>query len=93
MAVSVARLGKPLAAQVAGKGQVFTMDSEVVSEVAEFRELKATRLALEDLVHTLSHLVLSVDQKVCALILDLIERTKVEVLVGLHYLLRTRINA
>lgn len=70
MTVSVASLREGLLAVLALERHAVLMDSDMVSEVAEFWELQRAVLALEDLVHALGLGVVLVDDLVIALVDD-----------------------
>ena len=70
MAVSVASLREGLLAVLALERHTVLMDSDMVSEIAEFWKLQRAVLALKDLVHTLGLWVVLVDNLVIALVHD-----------------------
>ena len=71
MTVSVASLGEGLLAVLALEWHAVLMDSDVVSEVAQFWKLQRAVLALQDLVHALGLRVVLVDNLVITFINNL----------------------
>ena len=73
MAITISSLSERFVTNTTLKRHFIIVNTEMISKIAKFREFKRTLLALQNLVHSLSVLVQSMDQKVVSFILDLVE--------------------
>jgi len=72
VSVSIPCLREGFLAKSTLEGHFIVVDAQMISQVAQLRELEWTLLALQDLVHPLGATVEAMDQEVVSFILDLL---------------------